>query len=62
MNGGYRDDDTIILSNPADKNSIEKILTDLEMKTPKMHRTLFAGQYLNEDANKGWRREPGVVR
>ena len=43
MNGGYRDDDTIILSNPTDKNSIEKLLTDLEMKTPKMHRTLLAG-------------------
>ena len=49
VNGGCRDDDTIHLVNPADKNSIEEILTELDMKTPKMHRTLFAGEVLNEN-------------
>ena len=52
VNGGYRDDDTVLLSNPVGKNSIEEILTDLQMKTPNTHRTLFVGEEdLNDDAN-----------
>ena len=52
VKGGYRDDDTIQLVNPADNNSIEEILIDLDMKTPKMHRTIFAEEDdPNEDEN-----------
>ena len=47
--GGYRDDDTILLVNPAGNNSIEEILADMEMKAPKNHRTMFA----DEDDNVG---------
>ena len=49
VKGGYRDDDTIHLVNPAGKNSMEEILADMEMKAPRNHRTMFA----DEDDNVG---------
>ena len=52
VKGGYRDDDTIQPVNPADKNSIEETLTDLEMNKHKMHRTVFTEEDgPNEDEN-----------
>ena len=39
VNGGYRDGDTITLSIQEGKNSIEEILTDMQMTVPKFHRT-----------------------
>ena len=49
VEGGFRDDDTILLVNQASKNPREDILADMGMKAPKNHRPMFA----DEDDNVG---------